>query len=372
MFFTSNQTERATRDGGYAVPLPEPCNSACPSILAEASSGTICTFPWDLRSPLPRLSRSVASNSGECTLHAFHPNCRLPHVVVVCSGRDPDLTAGKFEQAMKGRTMYKLPKLVLDAKESASDPAGVSKLPGKGSNFVTIGVVVRQFEAKNDSKGNRYKTFHIGDLGGTNNVSVMLYNTAMVKRSGTPLGSVVALLTPSILPPMPDAVIKADYAPRLVVRNEEQLLLLGTAKDYKCCSAVRDGRPCDALISIFEKHEQFCSFHRQKRKKHLAPTPPLEQSRTVNPNRGEGARPPVNPGKMVPQLNIRDGHIRPLTGPSVRTKPYRGNSLNAQGVRDTQAMQKLAAVWSFPSRLLDSRALTSLPFCRSRCQYLRS
>jgi len=242
--------------------------------------------------------------------------------------------------------MYKLPKLVVDAKQSALDPAGGSNLPGKGSNFVTIGVLVRQFEAKNDSKGSRYKTFHIGDLGSANNISVMMYGTAVVKRSGTPLGSMVAFLNPTILPPMPDAVIKADYAPRLIVRHAEQFLVIGTAKDYKCCSAMRDGRPCDTLISSFERHEEYCSFHRQKRKKkkQAAPAPPLEQSRTVNPNRGAGGRPAAAHSKLNPQVVIRDVHMQPLLESSDRKKPYVGNSLNSKRVRDSQAMNKLAAV----------------------------
>jgi hypothetical protein len=77
-----------------------------------------------------------------------------------------EVTAEEFAQGMAGRQMYKLPKLVpppvdsraccsftsfckvLDAKESAQYPNLPSKLPGKGTTFVTIGVITRKFEAK--------------------------------------------------------------------------------------------------------------------------------------------------------------------------------------------------------------------------------
>ena len=58
----------------------------------------------------------------------------------------------------------------------------------------------------------------VGDLG-QNSISVMMYDTAMVKHGSTPLGSIVILHNPTILSPKQEAAtIKADYTPRVIVR----------------------------------------------------------------------------------------------------------------------------------------------------------
>lgn len=64
------------------------------------------------------------------------------------ASRAEDFPAETLKTLMIDKTMLKLPKLVMDAKQAAQTPTAPNNLPGKNALFVTIGVLTRQFEAK--------------------------------------------------------------------------------------------------------------------------------------------------------------------------------------------------------------------------------
>lgn len=105
------------------------------------------------------------------------------------------MSAETFKTAMEGgdREFMRLPDLVNVARQSvlAND---ATLLPGhKKASFVTIGVLVREFEAKSDKSGNRYKSVYISDFGNAT-VSVMLYEQAMNRNYHTLSGTYLTLI----------------------------------------------------------------------------------------------------------------------------------------------------------------------------------
>ena len=239
-----------------------------------------------------------------------------------CSDGGADVKA-KFEKVMVGREMYKLTKLVAHATQLASTV--------KTPNLVTIGVLVGQLKAKHDVKNQWCKMFLIGDLNRLNQILVLTYGTLVAKCSSTPLGSVVAFLNPKILK-------RAQVQmPTLVIRNEGQFFVLGTAKDYKCCSKAR----CVRLISIGEGPAMHCSVCRKNHQKHQKKKKPSVHHVAAC------AKPTIVPASTpfirFTQPQSKSGEISSTVAAQTITMKYVPKTRSAQQVRAFTAARVPAA-----------------------------
>ena len=239
-----------------------------------------------------------------------------------CSDGGADVKA-KFEKAMVGREMYKLTELVAHATQLAST--------GKNPNLVTIGVLVRGFKAKHDVNNQWCKMFLIGDLNPLNQILVLMYGTLVAKCGSTPLGSVVAFLSPKILK---GAQVQM---PTLVIRNEGQFFVLGTAKDYKCCSNSR----CVRLISMGEGPAMHCSVCRKIHQKHQKKNKPSVHhvAACANPTIVPASTPLIR----VTQPQSKSGEISSTVAAQTITMKYVPKTRSAEQVRAFTAARVPAA-----------------------------
>lgn len=143
---------------------------------------------------------------------------------------------------------------------------------GGKSNLATMGVLFSNSGSKvSPSTGRAYSIFQLGDLSTGPAVSVFLFGDAYSKHTGNgsyagKVGSVVAILSPNILPPKRGGATSVS----LSVNSADQIVHVGTAQDYGVCSGMirvrREGRFVDTrCIKFIDKRcGPFCQAHKRQ------------------------------------------------------------------------------------------------------------
>lgn len=103
----------------------------------------------------------------------------------------------------------------------------------------------------------KYMVLTLTDLKWT--VDLFLFATGYTRfRKLTP-GTVVALLNPDIMPPLPGRTDTGRFSLKLS-SSDDTVLEIGTSRDLGWCKSVRkDGKQCDSWID--KRHTEFCEFH---------------------------------------------------------------------------------------------------------------
>jgi minichromosome maintenance protein 10 len=135
------------------------------------------------------------------------------------------------------------------------------RLPDVEEDIVLLAIIAsksepRQHKAKttNDERG-KYMVMTLTDLKWE--LEMFLFNSGFDKFWKLTPGTVIAILNPSIMPP-----VKADTGRFSVTVNssEDTVLELGAARDLGFCKTVKkDGKTCDAWID--KRHTEYCDFH---------------------------------------------------------------------------------------------------------------
>lgn len=107
------------------------------------------------------------------------------------------------------------------------------------------------------NKNGKYMVLTLTDLKWT--VDLFLFSTGYTRfRKLTP-GTVVALLNPDIMPPLPGRADTGRFSLKLS-SSDDTVLEIGTSRDLGWCKSVRkDGKQCDSWID--KRHTEVCEFH---------------------------------------------------------------------------------------------------------------
>jgi len=128
-------------------------------------------------------------------------------------------------------------------------------------------------------------------------------------------------------------------------RDVAQFIVIGAAKDYRCCASVRDGKPCETLLTAFERNQTLCEFHRRKKKKRPLLNP-LEQGSSVNGSRAreQGALIYGRNSESTGMLREQNLHQARQTGASRLYLPssHAGKKIQ-ESLKQNQANGKLSA-----------------------------
>jgi minichromosome maintenance protein 10 len=135
------------------------------------------------------------------------------------------------------------------------------RLPDVEEDIVVLAVIASKSEPKkhkakstNEERG-KYMVMTLTDLKWE--LDMFLFNSGFDKFWKLTPGTVIAILNPSIMPPM-----KADTGRFSITLNssDDTVLELGTARDLGFCKSVKtDGKTCDAWID--KRHTEYCDFH---------------------------------------------------------------------------------------------------------------
>ena len=111
-------------------------------------------------------------------------------------------------------------------------------------------------ESETNAKG-KYMVLTLTDLKWS--LDLYLFTTAYTRFWKLTLGTLIAILNPSIMPPPPG---KADTGRFSLVLNssDDTILEIGRSRDLSWCKSVRrDGKPCDSWVD--KRHTEFCEWH---------------------------------------------------------------------------------------------------------------
>lgn len=154
-----------------------------------------------------------------------------------------------------GKKIFTLPELLKQVK------APEFSLPDIEEDIVLIAIIAsksapRQHAAKNNSTTpGKYMVLKLTDL--TWEVDLFLFNTGFEKFWKLGVGTTIAILNPSIMPPMQKDTGRFSVT---INSSDDTVLEIGTARDLGFCKSVKkDGKVCNSWVD--KRHSEFCEFH---------------------------------------------------------------------------------------------------------------
>jgi minichromosome maintenance protein 10 len=170
-------------------------------------------------------------------------------------------------RTLDGKTIFTLPQLLKTVKAPEYDP------PDWENDYVIIGVICHKSTphstknaARDQTKGNqergtdqqgKYMVITLTDL--KHEISLFLFDTGFSQFWKLPLGTLVAVLNPDIMPPRDRGSGKFSLK---LSSSDDTILELGTARDLDFCHAnKKDGKNCETWID--SRKTEFCDFHVQ-------------------------------------------------------------------------------------------------------------
>ena len=190
----------------------------------------------------------------------------LPHTFLQRTLPDDSFTPLRLPQLLKSihAPLYELPESVVDyvvfgivaSKSSPHDHktgVGPAKSAGsvKGSNEWE-----KQWEDGSQNQ-KKFMVLQLTDL--TWSVDLFLFGTALPRYHRLSLGTVVAILNPSIMPPKKGKEDTGAFSLTLH-SGDDTVLEIGTARDLGFCKAVkRDGKECGSWVNSAKT--EYCEWH---------------------------------------------------------------------------------------------------------------
>ena len=171
------------------------------------------------------------------------------------------LSHNLLTRTFSGKKIFQMPDLLKTIKSPNYDTPDIEE------DWVLLGIIASKSSPR-DHKDNHNST---GDGGGRGKYMVLsltdlkwelelfLFSTAFDRYWKLSPGTVIAILNPSIMPPLP---AKRDTGRFSLTLNssDETVLEIGTARDLGFCKSVkRDGSLCNSWID--RRHTEFCDYH---------------------------------------------------------------------------------------------------------------
>jgi minichromosome maintenance protein 10 len=234
------------------------------------------TFSTHTESSRPSSSSSRPSSSGFGTTNTAAKYAEI-------SQRDNSSEAPSFEsfsglhlksrdmqhnvvtRALEGKTILTIPQLLKTVKAPDWEP------PDYENDYVVLGVICRKSDPKDtrnnvkeQSKGGqersqqgKFMVLKLTDLKWE--VDLFLFDTGFSQFWKLPVGTVIAILNPDIMPPRERG--SSTFSLKLS-SSDDTILELGAARDMDFCHAKKkDGKQCDTWID--SRKTEYCEFHIQ-------------------------------------------------------------------------------------------------------------
>lgn len=171
----------------------------------------------------------------------------------------------KLTRVLEGKTVFAVPQLLKTVKAPDYDP------PDMENDYVVFGVIcsksspltpknarTNQTSGERDADANQTGKFMVIKLTDLKwEVDLFLFDTGFSAFWKLPLGTVVAVLNPEIMPPRVRDTSKFSLK---LASSDDTVLEVGTARDLDFCHAVRkDGKDCGQWID--SRKTEVCDFH---------------------------------------------------------------------------------------------------------------
>lgn len=233
---------------GMQLQLKNPSSNRTPATRTTSFGSQETAGPPSSHDPSNQDSSSIFDS-----LSGYHLTKRLiPHT--------------KVARLMENKSIFTLPKLLKIVKSPDYEPPDVE------SDYVVLGIVASKSSAltkKNTPKPGSLDDANTGDSDNKSKfmvlritdlkweVDLFLFDTGFSKFWKLPLGAVVAILNPGIMPPRNRDT--GQFSMKLS-SSEDTILEIGTARDLGFCAArKKDGKECEAWVD--KRKTEFCEFH---------------------------------------------------------------------------------------------------------------
>lgn len=170
-------------------------------------------------------------------------------------------------RTLEGKTVFTIPQLLKTVKAPEYDP------PDWENDYVVLGIICSKsapLDSKNAARdqtrgnqergtdqGGKFMVIRLTDLKWE--LDLFLFDTGFSHFWKLPLGTLVAILNPDIMPPRNRDTGKFSLK---LTSSDDTILELGTARDLDFCHAQRkDGKECTQWID--GRKTEFCEFHIQ-------------------------------------------------------------------------------------------------------------
>ncbi|CAA9966363.1 zf-primase multi-domain protein [Pyrenophora teres f. maculata] len=267
-----NPPSSAPRPGSTSFPPPRPISMSFPPPPQSPRPGSTLSFRSESTRPS---SKSSSNGFGASTASKY----------AEISSRDDSADAPSFEsfsglhlksremqhnvvtRTLEGKTVLTIPQLLKTVKAPAYDP------PELENDYVVLGVICSKstpYDSKNavkdQSKDSRerdadpngkFMVLKLTDLKWE--LDLFLFDTGFSQFWKLPVGTLVAILNPDIMPPRNRDTGKFSLK---LSSSDDTILELGTARDLEFCHAQRkDGKECTQWID--GRKTEYCEFHIQ-------------------------------------------------------------------------------------------------------------
>lgn len=170
-------------------------------------------------------------------------------------------------RTLEGKTVLTIPQLLKTVKAPEYDP------PDWENDYVVLGVICSKSTPHDSKNAARDQTRNNQDRGSDSagkfmvirltdlkwELDLFLFDTGFSQFWKLPLGTLVAILNPDIMPPRNRDTGKFSLK---LTSSDDTILELGTARDLDFCHAQRkDGKDCGQWID--GRKTEFCEFHIQ-------------------------------------------------------------------------------------------------------------
>jgi len=153
-----------------------------------------------------------------------------------------------LESSMQGRELWRIGQL-------SSEILG-RYASNKVRNWVTMGVLLKKQKVLSETGSKSFSIWTLGDLTlpKETRMDVFLYDSANRKRSDVALGTLLVLFEPRV-------AAKGNKGFIMNISHEEQVVVVGTARDFgQCCASIgSEAQQCFEPIN--KKDSRFCQKH---------------------------------------------------------------------------------------------------------------
>ncbi|KAJ4378122.1 hypothetical protein N0V83_000955 [Neocucurbitaria cava] len=170
-------------------------------------------------------------------------------------------------RTLEGKTVFTIPQLLKIVKAPDYDP------PDWENDYVVLGVICSKSTPLNSKNAARDQTKSTQERGVDQNgkfmvvrltdlkweLDLFLFDTGFSQFWKLPIGTLVAILNPDIMPPRQRDTGKFSLK---LTSSDDTILELGTARDLDFCHAQRkDGKECGQWVD--SRKTEYCEFHLQ-------------------------------------------------------------------------------------------------------------
>lgn len=168
-------------------------------------------------------------------------------------------------RTLEGKTILTIPQLLKTVKAPTYDP------PDEENDYVVLGVICSKSTPRNTKntarenstnnqerdQGGKFMVIRLTDL--KHELDLFLFDTGFSQFWKLPLGTLVAILNPDIMPPRNRDTGKFSLK---LASSDDTILELGIARDLDFCHANRkDGKGCESWVD--SRKTEYCEFHLQ-------------------------------------------------------------------------------------------------------------